>query len=53
MEQVFIRANGGHIILSFIDEGAKLTAIAREDVQFVLLFLEMRRVAEDLLKLAG
>ena len=53
LEQVYIRGDGGYVILTAIGEEAVLTALAREDAKLGLVFLEMRRAAEDLLQLVG
>ncbi len=53
LDQVYIRGNSGYVILSAIGEEAVLTALAREGAKLGLVFLEMRRAAEDLLRLVG
>jgi predicted regulator of Ras-like GTPase activity (Roadblock/LC7/MglB family) len=53
LEQVYIRGNTGYVILSAVGEEAVLTALARENAKLGLIFLEMRRAAEDLKKLVG
>ena len=53
LEQVFIRGNGGFIVLTSIGQEAVLTTLARQDAKLGLIFLEMRRAAEDLVKLVG
>lgn len=53
LEQVFIRGGHGYVILSAIGEEAVLTALAREDAKLGLIFLEMRRAAEDLARVVG
>ncbi len=53
LEQVYIKGNAGSIILTSIGEEAVLTALARQDAKLGLIFLEMRRAAEDLAKLVG
>jgi len=53
LEQVYIRGNTGYVILSAVGEEAVLTALARENAKLGLIFLEMRRAAEDLRKLVG
>jgi predicted regulator of Ras-like GTPase activity (Roadblock/LC7/MglB family) len=53
LEQVYIRGNAGYVILSAVGEEAVLTALARENAKLGLIFLEMRRAAEDLQKLVG
>lgn len=53
LEQVYIRGDGGYVILSAVGEEAVLTALAREGAKLGLIFLEMRRAAEDLARLVG
>lgn len=53
LEQVYIKGNAGFILLTSIGEDAVLTALARQDSKLGLIFLEMRRAAEDLVKLVG
>ncbi len=53
LEQVYIKGNAGSIILTSVGEEAVLTAMARQDAKLGLIFLEMRRAAEDLTKLVG
>jgi uncharacterized protein len=53
LEQVYIRGKSGYVILSSVGEEAVLTALAREHAKLGLIFLEMRRAAEDLARLVG
>ncbi len=53
LEQVYIRGVGGYVLLTAIGEEAVLTVLAREGAKLGLIFLEMRRAAEDLAKLVG
>ncbi|GAB4531941.1 MAG: roadblock/LC7 domain-containing protein [Anaerolineales bacterium] len=53
LEQVYIRGAGGYVLLTAIGEEAVLTVLAREGAKLGLIFLEMRRAAEDLTKLVG
>jgi predicted regulator of Ras-like GTPase activity (Roadblock/LC7/MglB family) len=53
LEQVYIKGNAGSIILTSVGEEAVLTAMARQEAKLGLIFLEMRRAAEDLVKLVG
>jgi predicted regulator of Ras-like GTPase activity (Roadblock/LC7/MglB family) len=48
LDQVYIHGDDGYVILSAIGEEAVLTALAREQAKLGLIFLEMRRAAEDL-----
>ena len=53
LEQVYIKGNAGSIVLTSIGEEAVLTALARQDAKLGMIFLEMRRAAEDIIKLVG
>jgi predicted regulator of Ras-like GTPase activity (Roadblock/LC7/MglB family) len=53
LEQVFIRGNSGYVILSAVGEEAVLTVLAREGAKLGLIFLEMRRAAENLERVVG
>jgi predicted regulator of Ras-like GTPase activity (Roadblock/LC7/MglB family) len=53
LEQVYIKGKAGFIILTSVGSEAVLTALARQDAKLGLIFLEMRRAAEDLVKLVG
>ena len=48
LDQVYIHGDDGYVILSAIGTDAVLTALAREQAKLGLVFLEMRRAAEDL-----
>lgn len=48
LDQVYIRGNSGFVILMSVGEEAVLTVLAREQAKLGLLFLDMRRAAEDL-----
>jgi len=51
LEQVYIRGAQGYVFLSAVGEEAVLTVLARKDAKLGLIFLDMRRAAEDLSKL--
>jgi predicted regulator of Ras-like GTPase activity (Roadblock/LC7/MglB family) len=51
LEQVYIRGAKGYVFLSAVGEEAVLTVLARPDAKLGLVFLDMRRAAEDLSKL--
>jgi hypothetical protein len=51
LEQVYIKGNAGFIVLTSVGADAVLTALARQEAKLGLIFLEMRRAAEDLVKL--
>ncbi len=53
LEQVYIKGDKGSIVLTSVGEEAVLTAMARQDAKLGLIFLEMRRAAEDIIKLVG
>lgn len=53
LEQVYIKGDLGSIVLTSVGEEAVLTALTRQDAKLGLIFLEMRRAAEDLSKLVG
>jgi hypothetical protein len=53
LEQVYIKGDHGFIVLISIGDEAVLTALARQEGKLGLVFLEMRRAAEDLVKLVG
>ena len=48
LEQVYIKGNQGYVVLMAIGEDAVLTALAREGAKLGLIFLDMRRAAEDI-----
>ncbi len=48
LEQVYIKGDKGSIVLTSVGEEAVLTALARQDAKLGLIFLEMRRAAEDI-----
>ena len=51
LDQVYIRGADGFIILTAIGDEAVLTALARQKAKLGMIFLEMRRAAEVLVKL--
>jgi len=51
LEQVYIKGENGFVILMAVGEEAVLTVLARKDAKLGLVFLDMSRAAEDLLKL--
>ncbi len=53
LDQVYIRGNGGYVLLTAVGEEAVLTALARENAKLGLIFLEMRRAAEHLERVVG
>ncbi len=53
LDQLFIHGDHGFVILSSIGGEAVLTVLAREGAKLGLVFLEMRRAAEDLERVVG
>lgn len=51
LDQVYIKGEEGFVVLMSIGDDAVLTALAREDAKLGLIFLDMRRAADDLTKL--
>jgi predicted regulator of Ras-like GTPase activity (Roadblock/LC7/MglB family) len=51
LDQVYIKGQSGYVILMSIAREAVLTVLARDQAKLGLLFLDMRRAAEDLSKL--
>jgi predicted regulator of Ras-like GTPase activity (Roadblock/LC7/MglB family) len=51
LEQVYIKGEKGFVILMSVGEEAVLTVLAREQAKLGLIFLDMRRATEDLVKL--
>lgn len=51
LDQVYIKGKEGFVVLMSIGDDAVLTALAREDAKLGLIFLDMRRAADDLTKL--
>ena len=48
LDQVYIKGEGGYVVLMSIGENAVLTAMARKQAKLGLLFLDMRRAVDDL-----
>jgi predicted regulator of Ras-like GTPase activity (Roadblock/LC7/MglB family) len=53
LDEVYIRGQEGFVLLTAVGSEAVLTALAREEAKLGMIFLEMRRAAEDLEKLVG
>ncbi len=51
LDQVYIRGANGYVILSAVGEDAVLTVLARQNAKLGLVFLDMRRAAEDFSRL--
>jgi uncharacterized protein len=50
LDQVYIKGEHGYVILMSVGREAVLTVLARQQTKLGLLFLDMRRAAEDLVK---
>jgi hypothetical protein len=51
LNEVYIKGEKGYVILQSVGAEAVLTVLAREGAKMGLVFLDMRRTAEDLAKL--
>ena len=51
LDQVYIRGENGYVFLMSVGEDAVLTVLARKQAKLGLLFLDMRRTAEELTKI--
>ena len=51
LDQVYIKGNNGYVVLMAVGEEAVLTVLARKEAKLGLLFLDMKRAADDLAKL--
>lgn len=51
LDQVYIKGKEGYVILMSVGEEAVLTTLVREGAKLGLIFLDMRRTADDLEKL--
>jgi uncharacterized protein len=51
LEQVYIKGDDGYVILMSVGDEAVLTTLVREGAKLGLIFLDMRRTADDLEKL--
>jgi len=51
LDQIYVRGADGYVILASVGEEAVLTVLARKDAKLGLVFLDMRRAAEDLVRL--
>jgi len=48
LDEVYVKGAGGYVILTAVGEEAVLTVMARGGAKLGLIFLEMRRAAEEL-----
>lgn len=53
LEQVYIRGTDGFVVISSIGKQAVLTVLVKKEAKLGLVFLEMRRTAEQLLSIMG
>lgn len=53
LDEVYIHGDGGYVLLMSVGNDAVLTVLTREQAKLGLVFLEMRRAAEDLRKMLG
>ncbi|MEK6222914.1 MAG: roadblock/LC7 domain-containing protein [Chloroflexota bacterium] len=53
LDEIYIRGEEGYVLLTAVGTEAVLTALAGEGAKLGLIFLEMRRAAEDLVQLVG
>lgn len=51
LDQVYIRGEAGYVLLMSVGEDAVLTVLAKQQAKLGLLFLDMKRAAEELTKL--
>jgi predicted regulator of Ras-like GTPase activity (Roadblock/LC7/MglB family) len=48
LDEVYVKGNHGYVLLRAVGQEAVLTVLAREGAKLGLIFLDMRRAAEDL-----
>ncbi len=53
LDQVYIRGAEGYVLLASASTETVLTVLARESAKLGLVFLEIRRAADDLAKMVG
>jgi predicted regulator of Ras-like GTPase activity (Roadblock/LC7/MglB family) len=53
LSQVYIHGDKGYVLLTAVGTEAVLTVLARESAKLGLVFLEIRRAADDLAKMVG
>lgn len=53
LDEVYIHGNDGYVLLTSVGVEAVLTVLTRQKAKLGLVFLEMRRAAEDLERLVG
>jgi predicted regulator of Ras-like GTPase activity (Roadblock/LC7/MglB family) len=53
LSEVYVKGEHGYVVLMASGENAVLTALARKDAKLGLVFLDMKRTAEDVTRLVG
>jgi predicted regulator of Ras-like GTPase activity (Roadblock/LC7/MglB family) len=48
LDEVYVKGNHGYVLLTAVGQEAVLTVLARQGAKLGLIFLDMRRAAEDL-----
>jgi predicted regulator of Ras-like GTPase activity (Roadblock/LC7/MglB family) len=51
LSEVYVKGENGYVVLMASGENAVLTALARKDAKLGLVFLDMKRAAEEIAKL--
>ncbi len=51
LSEVYVKGESGYVVLMASGEDAVLTALARKDAKLGLVFLDMKRAAEEVAKL--
>lgn len=51
LSQIFVKGDQGYVILMSVGQEAVLTVLAGREIKLGLVFLDMRRAAEDLARL--
>jgi len=51
LDQVYVKGEDGYVILMSVGDEAVLTTLVRKDAKLGLIFLDMRRSADDIEKL--
>ncbi|MBU7019260.1 MAG: roadblock/LC7 domain-containing protein [Theionarchaea archaeon] len=51
LSEVYVKGENGYVVLMASGEDAVLTALARKDAKLGLVFLDMKRVAEEVAKI--
>lgn len=51
VEQIYVKGQSGYVVLMAVGQEAVLTVLARAKAKLGLIFLDMHRAADDLLKI--